>query len=196
MDNALVYERFIVNHLNTINDTIDLLKFKINRPEGYGLQQYIKYTAVKEESADMLRTYIVRDINTNEVVGYYSLKAGLISINERVIEDNGKKRIVFDTVPGIELANFAVNDSYKENHKEYKGIGKIIFSSFVVPTVKKAKEYIGVRILYIFALPYDTLIDNYSKYGFKRLPENLENELHNRIKPLYDDECKFMFMKI
>ena len=39
MDNALVYERFIVNHLNTINDTIDLLKFKINRPEGYVLNQ-------------------------------------------------------------------------------------------------------------------------------------------------------------
>ena len=112
-------DNFYAKHLNYVNDTIDLLKFKINRPEGYGLQQYIKYTAVKEESADMMRTYIVRDINTNEVVGYYSLKAGLISINERVIEDNGKKRIVFDTVPGIELANFAVNDIYKENHNPH-----------------------------------------------------------------------------
>ena len=40
---------------------------------------------------------------------------------------------------------------------------------------------------------YEDLIDRYKTYGFSRLEKELEEELHKRLKPLYDDDCKFMY---
>lgn len=32
-----------------------------------------------------------------------------------------------------------------------------------------AAQYVGIRLVYIFALPYEKLIASYTRYGFKRL---------------------------
>ena len=40
---------------------------------------------------------------------------------------------------------------------------------------------------------YDELISNYEKYGFSRLAEKYEIEIHNRLKPEYDESCIFMY---
>ena len=49
-------------------------------------------------------------------------------------------------------------------------------------------------MVYIFALPYEHLIERYKTYGFQRLPESEENDLHRRLKPRYDESCKFMYL--
>lgn len=100
---------------------------------------------------------------------------------------------MFDTFPGVELANFAVNQKYIDNHPNLKGIGFVIYKKLILPVIRKAAETIGIKILYLFALPYDDLISRYETYGFTRLAEKYETELHNRLKPKYDSECKFMF---
>ena len=148
-----------------------------------------------------MRTYIVRDNKSSELVGYFSLKAGLISLNERFVEltngETGEKKIekVFDTLPGVELANFAVNSRYVKRHKNLKGLGTVIFNQFVLPIVRKTSDNVGVKLLYIFALPFDDLIKTYhERYGFSRLSNPSEDELHKRIKPFYDMSCKFMYL--
>lgn len=55
------------------------MKFDEN---GEGLREYIQYYAISDENAGTMRTYIVRDNYSSELVGYFSLKAGLISMNE------------------------------------------------------------------------------------------------------------------
>lgn len=139
-----------------------------------------------------MRTYFIRDISTNELVCYFSLKAGLISFNE--ISSN--KKVSFDILPGIELANFAVNDVYIHNHPNAKGIGLLIFLDFIIPIVRRVSVEVGVRIIYIFALPFESLINIYRDYGFKRLSKSNENQLHRRIKPSYDENCIFMYQMI
>ena len=182
------------------HDEHDVLDFSVDRPEGRGLAAYIKRYAFSDEAFGIMRTYVVRDLQTSELAGYFSLKAGLISLNEREVEvqegESGKKRteILFDTVPGVELANFAVNSSYIKKRPSAKGIGAIIFQQFILPIVKQAAENVAVKILYIFALPYDGLIKRYKEvYGFERLGEYDENELHKRLKPAYDQSCVFMY---
>ena len=69
-----------------------------------------------------MRTYVVRDNFSSELVGYFSLKAGLISVNE--VHTEGET--TFDTIPGVEVANFAVNNTYLQKHKEMRGTGLII----------------------------------------------------------------------
>lgn len=187
------YGTFLCKHIFDVPNYRDLIKkFSISRDEGQGLRQYLTSWAEKDEINNESRTYLVLDKNNGELVAYFSLKTGMISINERI----SLFRREFDTIPGIELANFAVNDSYKGLHNEYEGIGKIIFIYFVNPIVKKIAEMVGVNILYIYALPYNTLIEHYKTYGFVRLPKKEEKLLHKRTKPRYDENCIFMYQKI
>lgn len=97
-----------------------------------------------------------------------------------------------DSLPGVELANFAVNSSYKDAHKEQSGIGSIIFLDFVLPIIKIAADRVGICIVYIFALPYRQLIRYYETLNFRRLGKAEENFVHRHYKPRYDEGCVFM----
>ena len=181
---------FYCNHLGVSeNDEQDILSFTLKDPHGQGLVDYLRLMAFPEEDAGTMRTYIIRDTFSSEMVGYFSLKAGLISVNEVHTEEE----VTFDTIPGVEVANFAVNNTYLANHPELRGTGLIIFNDFIVPVVQEAAKSVGVKIIYIFALPFDRLIDRYKDYGFRRLDSASEDELHKRLKPNYDENCIFMF---
>lgn len=202
-------ELFYCNHLGVSDkDEQDIMNFTIRDEKGAGLLKYTQFFAFPEEDEGLMRTYMVRDNRSSELVGYFSLKAGLISYNEHdvpvvdeitgeevVDEETGEKKMrrVFDTLPGVELADFAVNQTYIDNHPDLKGVGLVIYNKFILPVVREAAETIGIKILYLFALPYEDLIDRYKTYGFSRLEKELEEELHKRLKPLYDDDCKFMY---
>ena len=189
LENELFYCEHLTNRENVIEE---LSSFSIQKSTGNGLLNYLKNYALDDEYSGEMRTYLVRDKQTQEIVGYFSLKAGMVSINEKRILFHRE----FDCIPGIELANFAVNDSYRETHKEYAGIGKIIFSYFIYPIVKKVSNQIGVYMLYIFALPYKKLLSYYETLHFQRLTSTEEYYVHKRIKPRYDKDCVFMCQKI
>lgn len=186
-------ELFYCDHLgDSEQDTSDIKNFSIKDRMGQGLQNYVQYYALQDEKFGNMRTYLVRDRRSLELVGYFSLKAGLISLNE-VVKDND---VTFDTLPGVELANFAINNGYLSRHKNLKGIGKVIFTDFVVPIIEEAAKSVGVKIIYIFSLPVDRLIERYGEYGFVRLNKQSEDELHMRLKPEYDENCIFMYQAL
>lgn len=193
---------FYIDHLdpNSKSDLIDINGFTIDAPEGQGLSVYLKEYSRNDELERDMRTYLVRDIVTDECVGYFSLKAGLISLNEieTEIEDaeTGEHKTIreFDTLPGVELANFAVNSRYIKKYPYLKGVGHVIFTEFIIPMIEEAAKYVGIKMVYIYALPYDKLIGRYMRYGFRRLPEEQENDLHRRLKPRYDESCRFMYL--
>lgn len=70
----------------------------------------------------------------------------MISVNEQIIDD--KK--YFDTLPSIEIANFAINSTYIDKHKDLKGCGRVIFDLFITPIIEDVSMKIGVKLIYIF----------------------------------------------
>ena len=173
-------------------DMDDMDTFEVHHREtGKGLELYFKQYALQDEYNDLMRTYIVRHKVTDECVGYFSLKAGLIAINEKKESGN----ITFDTLPGVELANFAINKTFAEKYNSH-GLGKVLFLDLIAPFVTQLSEYLGIYMLYLFALPYKKLMSTYESYGFKRLPSLAEQELHKRIKPAYDQSCIFMYQTL
>ncbi len=186
MTNPILENDVFYCHSISDTDKKDIRFFK-SRDEGKGLEEYLKKTAIKDEYDNEMRTYLVRAKNTDELVAYFSLKAGLISLSQ------GKIKKILITFPGVEIANFSMNDNYLEKHPEVKGSGIILFNSFMQPIIKNAAQIIGLKVIYIFALPYDKLINNYKKYGFNRLSKKNEKGLHSRIKPKYDKKCIFMY---
>ncbi len=170
-------------------DIADIKSFEIAHPEtGAGLERYLKYHALFDEHSGVMRTYLVRFKSTHECVGYFSLKAGLVSVNEERASDG----ITFDTVPGVELANFAVNNAFVQKHNT-KGLGYLLFSGLIAPFVLEHAKTLGIYMIYLFALPYEPLMKTYESYGFHRLPHKAEEQLHQRLKPAYDESCIFMY---
>ena len=168
-------------------DVLDLVPVSAS---GVGLVEYLQRYALEDELAGVMRTYLVRAVIDDELVGYFSLKAGLASFNEE--RSSGVKE--FDTVPGVELANFAVNDSYRKSHPKAAGCGMQIFHDLVLPIVREASSIVGIALVYLFSLPEEKVIGNYRRYGFERLGEQEESYLHARLKPRYDQSCVFMYM--
>ncbi len=174
------------------SDGRDIMNFSVRDIRGEGLVDYLQRFAFPDEETRNMRTYLVRDNRTSELAAYFSLKAGIASLNE---EKSGE-RVDFDTVPGIELANFAVNDVYTKRRPESKGLGFSIFSDFIWPIALDVSDRIGAKIICIFALPYEGLIRRYTQYGFSRLEAAHEADLHQRLKPRYDSGCVFMYQML
>ena len=185
-------ENLICNHLGSnIKDFADIEAFEIIPETGRGLEIYLKQQAMQDERFGVMRTYLVRFKPSGEIVGYFSLKAGLVSLNEKI--SSGK--VSFDTLPGVELANFAVNSAFSQKHNA-KGLGYLLFSRLIAPFVKEHAKTLGIYMLYIFALPHERLMKTYEDYGFYRLPPKAENQLHQRLKPAYDASCIFMYQPL
>lgn len=154
----------------------------------YGLESYLKNQATKDEKENVARTYLVKDKLTGELACYFSLRTGLITF--QVANE------LFDTFPAIELSNFAVNDTYRHNHKETRFIGRYVFEMFILPIVRCMAKYVGVNSLYIYALPNDKLIEHYQIMGFTRLPADEEKFVQQHVKPKYDEGCIFMYQTV
>lgn len=192
-ENDIVSGVFYCQHLLDTSDIESTLgSFKVKIDTGYDLEQYLKNNAIYDEVNKCARTYLVKDCKTDEIVGYFSLRTGMVSMNERRIN----LTINFDTYPAIELSNFAINDNYKEKHSSVKHLGEIIFKNFVFPLIQELSEYTGINLIMIYALPYSHLISFYETLGFLRLPKKSERRMHRRMKPSYDRGCIFMFQKI
>ena len=178
---------FSVEHLfDTPNNQALINDFKVSN-DALGQEIYLKNQSVDDENNKMSRTYLVKDKVTDEF-GYFSIKTGLITLP--VYNDS------FESIPAIELANFAVNNAYRQNHPGIKRIGYYIFRSFIRPLAESISKLIGVNALYIYALPQDKLIDHYKTMGFSRLPENQESFVQSHVKPKYDEGCVFMYQTL
>lgn len=153
-----------------------------------GLEDYLKIQAASDEKSLSARTYLVKDKGTKELAGYFSLRSGLITIQAYHEE--------FETIPAIELANFAVNKIYRKNHPDISMLGGYILKSFILPLADAMSRYIGMSSLYIYALPDEKLIEHYERMGFTRLPKKQEKFVQNHVKPKYDEGCIFMFQNL
>ena len=154
----------------------------------FGLENYLKYQAADDESKGNSRTYLIKDKLTGELVGYFSLRTGLITI--QVQGDS------FDSFPAVELANFAINKCYKDSHPDVVRLGAYMFDNFIIPLARCMAKYVGVNSLYIYALPEEKLIKHYGKMGFSRLPSEQERFVQCHVKPKYDEGCIFMYQTL
>lgn len=173
---------FTIHHL--CQEDIQLLSdFKVKKKEGYGLQYYLQNIAYRDELDGIARTYLIKDGDC--IVAYFTLRTGLLTVSRGLFKG-------FDTYTGIELANFAVNDDYREGHDDIPKLGSYIFAKFILPLIKEISLYVGAKILYIYALPHNKLMSHYEKMGFKTVSGKPEKFIYSHVKPAYDKGCRLM----
>lgn len=181
-------EYLLIEHLSDTAENIELIKDFAVGNEASGLEDYLKFQALEDEKNNNSRTYLVKDKISKELVGYFSLRTGLITI--QIMNDS------FDSIPAIELANFAVNKRYKESHPDAVRLGAYMLDHFIYPLARCMANYVGVNSLYIYAVPEEKLIEHYKRMGFSRLPETQEKFVQHHVKPKYDEGCIFMYQTL
>lgn len=181
-------EDFIVEHLHDSIENQQLVNDFVASNNARGLESYLKLQADIDEDSNGSRTYLVKDAETGKLACYFSLRSGLIAVRR---EDD-----LFDTIPAIELANFAVNNVYRSDGGKIARVGAYAFRKFVQPIVKCVADLIGVKYLYIYALPEGKLIQYYNWLGFVRLPHDAEAFVYSHVKPAYDQGCIFMYQEV
>lgn len=179
---------FIVEHLLQSPKNLEMIQSFFVGKNATGLEMFLKEVAETEENEKQSRTYLVKDRFTGELVCYFSLRTGLVTLQ---VEDEA-----FDSLSAVELSNFAMNQSYKATHPDVQKGGAYIFKRFILPIADYVSQFIGVSTLYIYALPEEKLISHYKKMGFARLPPEQEKFVQNHVKPKYDDGCIFMYQTI
>jgi hypothetical protein len=181
-------EHFVIEHLLDSAVNRQLIADFVAPNNAGGLESYLKLQAELDEVGNGSRTYLIKDATTGKLACYFSLRTGLVAVRR---EDE-----LFDTIPGVELANFAVNESYRSSGAKVAKIGGYVFRRFILPLVKSVSDLVGAQCLYIYALPEEKLIRYYSSLGFGRLPPDMESFVYSHVKPAYDQGCIFMYQEL
>lgn len=181
-------EFFRIEHISDAKEIKKALAGFSAGNKALGLERYLKEMALTDEAEHDARTYLVRDVVTDEIAAYFSLRTCLVPLP---IDDS-----CIYTIPGIELSNFARNTNYRPGRKGIEKVGGYVFFRFVLPLVRHVSSLIGARLLCLYALPTSRLIRYYETLGFRKLDSAKMDFIHKRIKPKYDQGCVFMFRPI
>ena len=71
---------FSVEHLFDSPENEDLIFAFAADKSAFGLENYLKYQSARDEESNNSRTYLVKDILSGELVGFFALRTGLITI--------------------------------------------------------------------------------------------------------------------
>lgn len=186
---ALSTADFSLEHISGDSANLALIDSFRAAENAEGLERYLKECALRDEASNESRTYLVKDSVTGELACYFSLRTCLVPIS--LAKD------LFTTVPAVELANFAVNETYRTRQRTVQKIGAYAFLHFVLPLVRCSASIVGARWLCVYALPEKKLLSYYGdKLGFARLAPEFESFVHSRVKPEYDRGCIFMYQEL
>lgn len=151
------------------------------------LDNFLKSEAFEYNRDGQGNTYLLRLKETEEIVGYYTLKSNAIqAYNEE------QERI--EALPSIEIARLAVQYKFQKN-----GFGRFIFTYYIIPKINKVKDIIGLNTVMVFVDDdYNEEVPNeedrvkyfYTKLGFKLA----EDEVQRFIIDDYNEGCKLMYM--
>jgi predicted N-acetyltransferase YhbS len=122
------------------------------------LDDWFKRRAYANQVSGATRTFVI--CIDNQVVGYYALAAGGISVQSAV----GKfRRTMPDPIPVVILARLAIDNSYQG-----QGLGRALFRDTAL-RVLQAADTIGIRGIIVHAIS-EAAKDFYLALGFNLSP--------------------------
>ena len=112
---ALSTADFSLERLAATPDDLALVESFRAAENAKGLERYLKDCALRDEETNESRTYLVKDSVSGELACYFSLRACLVPVS--------LGNDLFATVPAVELANFAVNETYRSRQRAVRRRG-------------------------------------------------------------------------
>ena len=178
------------------------------------LSQYLRTKAWFEDNNNYRAYYLVKDLH--KIVLYFSLQCGLlVKCHEKIVggiahqsaEDATKYFIgedkinVTNVIPGVEIAHFCVNDTYKDKKAGWKikqglweyTVGAYVFYEYIAPKIIKMAEISGLQYAYLFCA--DDGSEKLCHYYIERLNFKIMDNMAC-IRPDYDNDLNCLTIRI
>lgn len=144
------------------------------------LDTFLSCNAFKYDEQRYGITYVLTKSEiSNEILGFYTLKASGIQIQEE-----GE----YNSIPVVEIARIAM-------HYDLQGqkIGQYVFYTYILPKVKEVAEKVAVKAIIAFVEPDDEqAIGFYKSVGFERASELVQKE----IAESFNEECDLYMVSL
>jgi len=127
------------------------------------LDRYIHAQAGQDQKRGVAAPYVLVEIATGTLVGYYTLSATSISLVD-LPAPLAKRLPRYPTVPATLLGRLARDARYRG-----RGVGELLLSNAVRHSYRIAREIASIGVI-VDAID-DTARAFYEQYGFARLPE-------------------------
>jgi GNAT superfamily N-acetyltransferase len=146
-----------LSDVETISDFHDVSRFDCGGHES--LNDWLKRFAVSNQKNESARTYVVH--RNRVVVGYYSISAGSVSVEE--VPARISKGLARHSIPVILLARLAVDKDEKGT-----GLGKALLKDALL-RISQAADIVGARAVLVHAID-DAARKFYLHFGFEPSP--------------------------
>lgn len=144
------------------------------------LDTFLSCNAFKYDEQRYGLTYVLTPSEeSNEILGFYTLKASGIQIQEE-----GE----YNSIPVVEIARIAM-------HYDLQGqkIGQYVFYTYILPKVKEVARKIAVKAIIAFVEPDDQqAIGFYKSVGFEKASDLVQNE----IAESFNEECDLYMVSL
>lgn len=119
-------------------------------------------------------TYILKDGNSNTIMGFYTIKANGI----QTYDSDSRE---YNSMPVVEIARIAVDYSLQGS-----GLGKKMFYDYILPKVQKVKNIIAVKAIIVFVEPHNKKgIAFYKSLGFVKA----DDVVQKTIDESFNEKC-------
>ena len=129
-----------LSKVQAISESHDVSGFDCGDHES--LNDWLKRFALTNEKNESARTYVVR--RNSSVVGYYSISAGSVSVEEAPARIS--KGLARHAIPVILLARLAV-----DKHEKGAGLGKALLKD-ALARIAQAADIVGARAVLVHAI--------------------------------------------
>lgn len=189
---CIPYETNIHRVLLSRFDIVDVFDENNKKIPLENLEDKIRNEVTELDNFDILRTFLVIDVESKELVCVFSIRNNTMHFQHKLSINKFNK-----IVPCIELVYIAVEKNYRNNHPETSGIGSAVFDSFIVPIVKFINKISGCKYLFLFAINQPKLIKYYkNKMDFLELDKKEEKCIVSSLKTDTNKGCKFLYQSI
>lgn len=128
---------------------------------------------------DIAKTTLFINDESNDIVGFYTVNTGQISLEATATFQGSTVRPDVDIYPTVNLSYFAVDKAY-----QCKGYGKLIMAELFA-SVLALQEHCGFSFIYVESL--NQSVEFYESTGFNFLLHNYHEDRSNGFeRPTYD----------
>lgn len=146
-----------LSNVEPLSETHDVSGFDCGTHEP--LNQWLRRFALTNQKNESARTYVVH--RRNCIVGYYSIAAGSVSVEE--VPGRIAKGLARHPIPVILLARLAVDKS-----EQGIGLGKALLKDALI-RIARAADIVGARAVLVHAID-ETARQFYEHFGFEPSP--------------------------
>lgn len=133
-------EKAPLSKVETLSASHDLTQFDCGAHDS--LNDWLKRFALTSQGNESARTYVLH--RTGSVVGYYSISAGSVSVQEAPARIS--KGLARHPIPVILLARLAI-----DTHEQGTGLGKAMLKD-ALARIAQAADIVGARAVLVHAI--------------------------------------------